>query len=210
MPKRSVSNEMKVGLLVVACAVILVGFLYKTGSLDFKKEGYEVKALFNIVAGVQKSAPVRLAGVEIGQVTGIQLAYEKGTKVEVTLWIEKGAKLRQDSTAYITALGLMGEKYIEVTAGSEGAPFLEPGGTITGEDPLEFDALAKKGENIADALTETLDNINKLAQNSNSVVGDNKDKIDAIFENLEATTQNFKEFSEDVKRNPWKLMSKGK
>ena len=48
------------------------------------------------------------------------------------------------------------------------------------------------------------------AQNSNAVVTDNKDKIDAIFENLEQTTANFKEFSEDIKRNPWKLMSKGK
>jgi len=210
MPKRNVSNEMKVGVLIVVCIMITIGFLYKTGSLDFKKEGYEVKALFKIVGGVQQSAPVRLAGVEIGQVTGIQLAYEKGTKVEVTLWIREGAKLRQDSTAFITAMGLMGEKYIEVTAGSEDSPFLEPGGTITGEDPFEFDALAKKGENIADALSETLDNINKLAISSNAVVGDNKDKIDAIFENLEATTQNFKEFSEDVKRNPWKLMSKGK
>lgn len=210
MPRRSITNELKVGVFVVVCILILIGFLFKTGSFDFKKEGYEVKVLFNVVAGVQKNAPVRLAGVEIGQVRDIQLSYGKGTKVEVTLWLQEGTKLREDSTAYITALGLMGEKYIEVTAGSEGAPFLKPGGTITGEDPLEFDALARKGENIAEALEETLENIKKLAANSNLVVTDNKDKIDAIFENLEATTQNFKEFSEDVKRNPWKLMSKGK
>jgi len=210
MSRKSLTNEMKVGVLVVMCVLILIGFLYKTGSLDFKKEGYEVKALFNIVAGVQNNAPVRLAGVEIGQVKDVRLSYGESTKVEVALWIREDAKLRQDSRAFITALGLMGEKYIEVTAGSEGAPFLEPGGIIAGDDPLEFDALAKKGENIAEALEETLSNINKLAQNSNTVVSDNKDKIDAIFENLEATTENFKEFSEDVKRNPWKLMSKGK
>ena len=210
MPRKNISSEMKVGVLIVACILILAGFLYKTGSLDFKKEGYEIKVLFNVVAGVTKSAPVRLAGVEIGQVKSIDLSYEKSTKVEATLWIEKGAKLKQDSKAYITALGLMGEKYIEMTAGADDSPFLEPGGTLYGEDPLEFDALARKGENIADALEETLDNINKLAQSSNLVVSDNKDKIDAIFENLEITTQNFKEFSEDVKRNPWKLMGKGK
>jgi phospholipid/cholesterol/gamma-HCH transport system substrate-binding protein len=207
---KNISNEMKVGVLVVVCIAVLLGFLYKTGSLDFKKEGYEVKVLFNVVAGVQKNAPVRLAGVEIGKVRDIGLSYSKGTKVEVILWLNKDAKLKQDSRAFITALGLMGEKYIEVTAGSEDASFLKKGGTITGEDPLDFDALARKGENIAEALEETLANIKLLAQNSNSVVTDNKEKIDAIFENLEATTQNFKEFSEDVKKNPWKLMSKGK
>jgi len=210
MAKKNITNELKVGILVVVCILILIGLLFKTGSFDFKKEGYEVKVLFNVVAGVQKNAPVRLAGVEIGRVKDIKLSYEKGTKVVVTLWLEENVKLREDSRAYITALGLMGEKYIEVTPGSEGAPFLEGGGTITGEDPLEFDALARKGENIAEALEETLANIKQLAQNSNLVVTDNKEKIDSIFENLEATTQNFKEFSEDVKKNPWKLMSKGK
>ena len=211
MGKRSITNELKVGVLVVVCIVVLIGFLYKTGSFDFRTDGYEVKVLFNVVSGVQKNAPVRLAGVEIGQVSGIKLSYVEGaTKVVVTLWLNENAKLKADSKAYITALGLMGEKYIEVSAGSKEALYLQPGEAITGEDPLEFDALARKGENIAEALEETLANIKELASNSNLVVTDNKAKIDAIFENLEATTQNFEEFSEDVKRNPWKLMSKPK
>jgi phospholipid/cholesterol/gamma-HCH transport system substrate-binding protein len=210
MAKRTVTNELKVGVLVVACIIVLVGFLYKTGSFEFKKEGYEIKVLFNIVSGVQKNAPVRLAGVEIGQVKNIELSYADGTKVAVTLWLQERAKLKRDSRAHITALGLMGEKYIEVSPGSKDSPYLKPGETINGEDPLELAALAKKGESIAEVLEETLDNIKALAQNSNLVVTDNKDKIDAIFENLEATTQNFKEFSEDVKKHPWKLMGKGK
>ena len=210
MAKQNISNEMKVGVLVIACIVILLGLLYKTGSFDFKKEGYTVKAVFNIVAGVQRNAPVRLAGVEIGKVQDIQLAYDQGTNVIVTLWLGKNAKLKTDSQAIITALGLMGEKYIEVTAGSQDAPYLGPGETIKGEDPLQFDSLAKKGEVIAKNLDETLSSIQELAKNTNLVVTDNKEEIDAIFENLEATTANFKEFSDDIKRNPWKLMSKGK
>ena len=210
MAKRRIINELRVGVLVIIAIAVLLGFLYKTGSFDFKKEGYEVRVLFNIVSGVQKNAPVRLAGVEIGQVSGIALSYENGTKVAVTLWLEERAKIRKDSRAYITALGLMGEKYIELSPGSDDSPYLKPGETINGEDPLEFDALARKGENIADALQETLAYINALAKNTNMVVTDNKEEIDAIFENLEAATENFREFSEDVKRNPWKLMGKGK
>ena len=211
MARRNMTNEMKVGVLVILCIIVLIGFLYKTGSFDFKKEGCEVKVLFNVVSGVQTNAPVRLAGVEIGQVKDIELSYAEGAaKVAVTLWLDERAKLKKDSKAYITALGLMGEKYIEVSPGSENAPYLRPGEAIIGEDPLEFDALARKGENIAEALEETLANIKALAKNSNLVITDNKEKIDAIFENLEMITQNFKEFSEDVKRNPWKLMSKGK
>ncbi|MFH0839923.1 MAG: MlaD family protein [Candidatus Omnitrophota bacterium] len=210
MAKGNISNEMKVGVLFVICVFVLLGLLYKTGSFDFKKEGYTVKAVFGIVAGVQRNAPVRLAGVEIGKVQNIQLSYDKGTNVIVTLSLDKSAKLKTDSQAIITALGLMGEKYIEVTAGSVDAPYLKPGDTIMGEDPLQFDSLAKKGEAIANDLNETLSSIKELAQNTNLVVTDNKEKIDATFDNLEATTANFKEFSDDIKRNPWKLMSKGK
>ena len=210
MAKRNMSNEMKVGVLVVVCIAVLLGLLYKTGSFNFKKEGYNVKAQFSIVAGVQRNAPVRLAGVEIGKVQDVQLAYDKGANVIVTLWLQNNAKLKTDSKALITALGLMGEKYIEVTAGSEDAPYLKPGEMIMGEDPLQFDSLAKKGEVIAKNLDETLSSIQDLAKNTNLVVTDNKQKIGNIFDNLEATTQNMKEFTEDIKRNPWKLMSKGK
>ncbi|MDD5680726.1 MAG: MlaD family protein [Candidatus Omnitrophica bacterium] len=211
MAKRNISNEMKVGILVVVSIAVLLGLLYKTGSLDFKREGYTIKATFSIVAGVQRNAPVRLAGVEIGKVEDIKLSYEKGiTDVIVSLWLDNNAKLKTDSKAIITALGLMGEKYIEVTAGSEDAPYLAAGGTILGEDPLQFDSLAKKGEVIAKNLDETLSSIQELAKNTNLVVTDNKQKIGNIFDNLEVTTQNMKEFTEDIKRNPWKLMNKGK
>ena len=33
-------------------------------------------------------------------------------------------------------------------------------------------------------------------------------RIDNIANNLEQTSMNFKEFSEDIKRNPWKLLMK--
>ena len=170
MAKKNISNEMKVGILVIICSIIFMGFLYKTGGISFKREGYEINVVFHVVAGVQKNAPVRLAGVEIGKVKDINLSYESGTNVVVTLLLEKGTKLKKDSKAYIPALGLMGEKYIEVTAGSVDASDLQPGEAIEGEDPLDFDALARKGENIAETLEETLQNIKQLAQNSNLVV----------------------------------------
>lgn len=210
MAKRIVSNEMKAGVLVVVCIAVLLGLLYKTGNFNFKKEGYTVKATFSIAAGMQRNAPVRLAGVEIGKVRDIQLVYDKGVNVVVTLWLNNNARLRTDSRAFITALGPTGEKYIEVTVGSNDASYLEPGGAIAGEDPLQFESPAKKGEVITANLDETLSSIRDLAKNTNLVVTNNKEKIDNIFDNLEATTQNMKEFTEDIKRNPWKLMSKGK
>ena len=52
--------------------------------------------------------------------------------------------------------------------------------------------------------------VKMLATNVNSVVSDNKTRIDGIASNLESTSVNFKEFSEDIKQHPWKLLMKGK
>ena len=49
-----------------------------------------------------------------------------------------------------------------------------------------------------------------LAGNLNGVVTDNRSKVDNIASNLESTTANFKDFSDDIKQHPWKLLMKGK
>ena len=61
----------------------------------------------------------------------------------------------------------------------------------------------KKADAIADNLDKTLVQVKSL-------VADNKAKVDNIAANLEQTTANFKEFSEDIKEHPWKLLMKGK
>jgi len=67
----------------------------------------------------------------------------------------------------------------------------------------------KKADKIADSLDKTLLEVKSLAANVNGVVEENKPGIKQIITNLEDTTQNFKEFSADVKKNPWKLLFKG-
>ena len=61
---------------------------------------------------------------------------------------------------------------------------------------------------IAENLDKTLEQVKILAGNVNDVVSDNKARIDNIVENLESTAVNFKEFSADIKKNPWKLLIK--
>ena len=68
----------------------------------------------------------------------------------------------------------------------------------------------KKAESISDTLDKTLGEVKALAGNLNGVVSDNKTRVDNIASNLEQTAVNFKDFSEDIKQHPWKLLSRGK
>ena len=203
------SNEFKVGLLITVSVAILLFLMYKIGDLNFNKEGYNIKVLFNSASGIEPNSPVRLAGVEVGTLKTIELAYDDATKVVLDMWLVKGTQLRSDSKAFISTLGLMGTKYVEITPGMEGV-LVEPGDTLIGVDPFQMEALIEKGEAVADELEKTLRNLDILSGNVNEIVVENKENISVIMANLRDTSENVKDLTGDLKKNPWKVITKPK
>ena len=200
--KIRMTNEAKTGVLVLICLAALGALLLKVGNFVLFQKGYTVRSRFHFTGGVKKHAPVCLSGVEVGEVKDIRLMYADDTQVELDLWLEDGVKLRLDSVAYATTLGLMGEKYIEIKPGTQGEA-AKDGDLITGKDPMRLEDLMETG-------TKAVNNIGEAAKNVNSVIVDNRPKIDNIFTNLDETSDNFREFSDDIKYHPWKILMKGK
>jgi ABC-type transporter Mla subunit MlaD len=95
-----------------------------------------------------------------------------------------------------------------LTPGSPDKPFAKDGDAVASEDPVEMRKVMKQVDAIAGSLDKTLAEFKELTSNVNGVVTDNKAKIDTLLVNMEQTAVNFKEFSEDIKKNPWKLLSK--
>jgi phospholipid/cholesterol/gamma-HCH transport system substrate-binding protein len=208
------SNEFKVGLFIVLCILGLFYLLLSTGKLNLKREGYHIYVVFDEAAGLAKKAPVMLNGFEIGKVDDIKISYDNDkTQVVLKLWLNNEAKIRENATVSIKTLGLMGEKYIQISS-LNGENFIKPEATLTGKPYMDLDALMEQAQNIAkDTVAKVnglADEVKKLAENLNYTVEDNKDRISQIIENLEATSRNFEEFSDDIKRNPWKILFKTK
>ena len=205
-------NEVKTGFLVILCLGILAALTVMAGNFAVFDETYKIKAIFTNVAGVEADAPVRLSGVEVGKVDSIKFNYKKtgGMNILIDMTLERKAKLREGALAKVATLGLMGEKYIELTPGEEGSAIIKANSTIPGKDPADMDAIVEEAQAMMKTASATMDNISKLAANLNDAVKDNKSGIDEIVDNLKATTQNFEEFSDDIKRNPWKLLVKGR
>ncbi len=199
--KITISNEMKTGMVVVAGIIVAVIFWAKTTDLSAKP--YKVKTYFNYADGVKKDSIVKLSGIEVGRVEKVDLVYTPETKIELLLSIDKKAMIREDAIAFISTSGMIGDAYIGIAQGSTEKQFIKDGGEIPSEDPVEMRKMMKKADMIADNLDKTLMEVKSL-------VADNKAKVDNIAANLETTTANFKEFSEDIKKHPWKLLMKGK
>ncbi|NQT91105.1 MAG: MCE family protein [Candidatus Omnitrophica bacterium] len=205
------TDEVKTGFVVILCLTILVVLTVSVGKISVFNKQYKLKVTFSQVAGLENSAPVRLSGVDAGKVESVDLIYKDGkTIVMLELLMNGHAKPRVDSKAYVTTLGLMGEKYVELTAGSEGKPFLKPGTTIVGTDPIPMEKLMEMAEKVVNDVEVTLKHISSLSMHLDELVVENRENIDDILGNLTRTSQNFEEFSDDIKKNPWKLLMKGR
>ncbi|MEA3489977.1 MAG: MlaD family protein [Candidatus Omnitrophota bacterium] len=194
-----ISNEIKAGL-VVALA-ILIGFLFFVKTVTFRTGTYNIKTFFMYAGNLKTDAIVKLSGVEVGRLKKMNFVYKPGTKVECLLELNRNARVRSDSIAYIDTAGFVGDAFIGITPGVT-EEFVKPGSVITSEDPVQMRLLMKKADDIAD-------NLDKILVDVKTMVSDNKENVNNIVGNLEATTENFKEFSEDVKKHPWKLLFKG-
>lgn len=204
---RKYTNEFKVGLFVVLCVAGLFYLSYSTGKLNLKKPGYNIYVKFDEIAGLETKAPVMLNGLEVGRVDDISISYKGDrTQLVLRLWIDKEAKIRENPVVSIKTLGLMGEKYIQISS-SEGADFIKPGAVLDGKAYLDLDALMEQAQVMSHDITEQL---KTLTENLNTTVEGNQEGITKIVENLESASKNFDEFSADIKKHPWKLLIKGK
>jgi phospholipid/cholesterol/gamma-HCH transport system substrate-binding protein len=197
------NNEIKTGIVVVAAVLVFVYISAKMGGMKVTN-GYKLNVMFDYVSGLEDKAPVKLAGVNVGEVEKVTHAYKDDqTRVMATLALNGDAKVRQDSKLLIRTTGLIGEKYVEITGGSKGSPVVAKGLTLEGTNPFEMEELIAK-------LDSAVQDLQKLMGHADAVLVDNKDDIKATIMNLKDSSENLREFSDEVKRNPWKLLIKGK
>jgi phospholipid/cholesterol/gamma-HCH transport system substrate-binding protein len=204
------SNESKTGIFVLICIAALLGLLVKVANFSFFQKGYLLKTRFHFTGGVKANAPVRLSGVDVGTVRSIRLVNDVSeTFAEVELRLDQGTKVRKDTKATVSTLGMMGEKYVELNVGAS-SDFALPGDTIGSTDPARLEELIEIGKSVAADIGTMAQDISRVADHVDDAIQDNRPKIDSIFENLEETSENFNDFSQDVKYHPWKVLAKGK
>ena len=193
--------ELKVGVFALVGLVILAFFILSIGKFRTWSAGYEFRCRFGFVNGVREGAPVRFAGVDVGEVRGINfIASDAGEPilVEVACWIKNGVRMPADSSVLVNTLGLLGEKYIEIMPGKDYSTFIQAGQTIRGRDPLVMDDVVNTARDIVNELQTSLERINNKEGTIGKLLYD-----DALYQELEGLIS-------DVRRNPWKLFWKTK
>jgi phospholipid/cholesterol/gamma-HCH transport system substrate-binding protein len=142
--------ETRLGIFVALVVIAAVLILETLGGIDLFQRGYYVAALFDNVQDLKVGDRVKMAGVEIGRVHGIELT---NNKVLVSMKLKEGAQVRTDSIARVLFTGLMGQNYVAISFGSPTAPLAARENTFlaTAEQP-DLAAIMQKMDNVASGV----------------------------------------------------------
>jgi phospholipid/cholesterol/gamma-HCH transport system substrate-binding protein len=172
-------RELKVGLLVLGALLALaigIFFVGQENQLFGRKNEYFVH--FKSVEGLATGNPVQLDGVNVGHVQRIVLP-EAVDESFLTVWVSVdrsyAQRIREDSQARIQTLGLLGDKYIQLSSGSPEATVLPDGGQIPAAPGTEIDALLASGGSAMDnlvAISASLRNILARMESGEGVLGE--------------------------------------
>ena len=152
-------SELKIGLVTVFALVMATLLIFLlSGEGGFFWQRYSLKTVFPNVAGLKAGAPVRVAGVEVGSVTEVQLV---GDQVEVVVEIARDMQSRvtDRSKASLGSVSLLGEAAVDITASSEGTPIPEWGFIPTGPAAGSLTEVATQATEGIEELTVLLQDI---------------------------------------------------
>ncbi len=150
-------RRLRVGLftaVLLAVLGLIILTLGKKQGLFQRHARYEVR--FEHVGGLVPGSAVWLNGVVVGAVEEVELPTDPNQpQINVRFRIDErlAERVRADSTVRIRTLGLLGDRYLEISSGSPSQPQLAPGSVITGREPTDVAAVLSQG---GDAMTNIL------------------------------------------------------
>ncbi len=160
-------TEVKVGAFVVIILTLFAVVIFAIGSHQkYFQRQYTLSGCFFNIKGLIIGAPVRLAGLTVGRVSAICFAEDiekKIIKVEMKISKEVQGRIREDSIATIQTMGLLGDKYVEITMGSPEKEVLPDRARIKSVDPIDLFAYMTKAEEAIDAINTILLDVKEIS-----------------------------------------------
>lgn len=175
-----------VGIFITA-AVVLFGlglFLIGNQHKAFRSH-VEFYAEFANIDGVAKGAKVRVDGMDGGEVVSIGIPSNPSEKFRLKLQVDGRLHglVREDSVVSVETEGVVGDKYLLIQQGSDGAPVAPPKSTLRSKEPFQMAKLLQQASGLLNQANGTmtdvrgrldgaLDAVTKTVNDTNGVVSD--------------------------------------
>lgn len=161
--------------VLIAVGAAAVAILSLSSQQGVWRDRYKVVGYFDNVQGLIPNAPVWLAGKQVGRVESVDFEDRTSGRpaVRVVLQIDRGVseQIRADSVASIGTIGLLGDRYVEVSLGTTSTPALEEGGELGTVNPTDVNLVIDKGAVALESVAALAANLNEVVRDFRANVG---------------------------------------
>lgn len=165
-----VSRAVKVRLGVFLSIGLILGLIFVIAvagdKLLDKRDIYYVEFENFSVSGLQVGGEVRYNGIMVGRVEAIKINPKDITKIILTLSLDKGTPIKENTEAVLIFVGITGVKAVELKGGTNDSPMLKQGGYIKAGTTM-LDSISDKAGSIADKIDELTANLNNMTNEEN-------------------------------------------
>jgi len=217
--------EAKIGLFVTVTLGALLFLSTQVTSLGkWGQKGYPIEAYVDDASGVEKQTNVSMNGVVIGEVKEITI---EGKRVRLTLMINEGVLIPDDSSVIVAQESLLGSKVINILVGDSTANLGASGVLAQSKRYASFDqtsdsvnAAAKELELLMRDFRSTLDDEHRKAiqeaivafrnvgVNLDGVIVDNREDLHAAISNFRAMSAGFAQTADTVNKDLPSIMTR--
>ena len=191
------ANYVAVGGFVLACIIGLVVTLLWLAGVQYSQEFEYYQTNFKgAVTGLGKGTAVRYNGIDVGRVQNLEFDPTDPQRVIVTLQVQPGLNIREDSRASIASQGLTGGSFVEIDGGTPNSPLL------TAQPGQRYPVIKSKAsalEQLEESAPVLVAKLNNAVDRVRDLLSDqNRKSITEILTNLDETTAAIAKRSGDI------------
>jgi len=212
METHSQKFKIRLGLFIAGGLALFVIAIFIIGKQkNLFNPVFELTTTFYNVSGLQVGNNIRLTGISVGTVDDITIINDSTVRVDMLIKKEVQQFIKSDCIVAIGSEGLIGDRLLVITRGSNDAPIVKEGQRLASTEPVETDAImaslqvtAGNAEIISAQLAEIIFNINNgkgtigkliqdstIAENLSQTMMHIKTSSIGLEENMEAAKHNF-------------------
>ncbi|MGH9245915.1 MAG: MCE family protein [Acidimicrobiales bacterium] len=179
-----IRTAVKFGLFVAVCMAFTLWLAFQIGNIRIFETRYELTAAFDDATGLLVNDNVKIAGVVVGKVTGVEV--DSG-QARVTFEVESGYDLPSDTAAAVRWRNLIGQRFLYLYPG-EASTMLEAGDHIDDtESPIDLGELFNRLGPIVAAMDPA--DVNQFLESVTEALNGNEDRVGEAIDDLAVLTQ---------------------
>lgn len=166
------TQKIKTGIFIIVGIVIFLAMIFIIGNQkNLFRRTVSLYINYKSVSGLQEGSYVRFAGINIGTVNAIEIKNDTSVNVELVIKRNMLKFIKKDSKASISSDGLMGDKLIQISHGSDSSKLIAENGTLLAVEAFDMGTITSKAEKVALKIESIINNVDTLSGSLTAILG---------------------------------------